>query len=112
MKKMVINMIIKADKEELKTVSNNLIKSSSDVYKEIDTWKSSIAKLKSIWQGKDADIFYSRIDRYLAKLKMLAETSNSIGEFINKANNKYIERDREFAETLKKENDKNDPKEE
>jgi len=101
-------MIIKANKEELKNISNDLIKSSSNIYKEIETWEKSVEKLKNIWQGKDADIFYTKINNYLIKLKMLSETSNTIGNFINKANNKYIEKDREFADLLKKENERNE----
>ena len=40
---------------------------------------------------------------------MLSETSSTIGNFINKANNKYIEKDKEFANSLKKENERNEP---
>ena len=109
---MVINMIIKANKEELKTISNDLLKSSSSVYKEIEIWEKSIEKLKSIWQGKDASIFYSKIDNYLIKLKMLSESSSAIGNFINNANNKYIEKDKEFTELLKRENENNESRNE
>lgn len=99
-------MIVKADKEELKNVSSSLIKSSSQVNYEIEVWEKSISELKNIWQGTAADIFYPKIDNYLRKLKMLAETSNSIGQFIGKANKIYIEKDQEFADEIKKENDR------
>ena len=101
-------MIIRVDKDELKILSNDLINSSSNVSKEIETWEKSVEDLKKIWQGKDADVFYNRINIYLLKLRMLTESSNSIGTFIDKANNKYIEKDNDFADVLKRENDRND----
>ena len=101
-------MIIRVDKDELKILSNDLINSSSNVSKEIETWEKSVEGLKKIWQGKDADVFYNRINIYLLKLRMLTESSNSIGTFIDKANNKYIEKDNDFADVLKRENDRND----
>ena len=97
-------MIIKVDKEKLNDVSNDLMKSSNSISDEIKLWEDNISNLKNIWQGKDADIFYSRIENYLIKLKMLSETTGSIGKFINSANSKYIAKDEEFAEELKKEN--------
>ena len=106
---MVMTVIIKADKEDLKDVSLDLIKSSNTIDNEISVWEDSVNRLKSIWMGKDADIFYSRIESYIIKLKMLTATSNSIGSFINKVNNSYIEKDQEFADDLKKENDKYEP---
>lgn len=107
-----MKMIIKVDKEELKNVSNDLLKSSDNISYEIGVWEKAIEKLKNIWQGQDADVFYSRIDSYLLKLKMLSETSTSIGKFIDRANNKYIEKDKEFASELKKENDQYEQREE
>ena len=101
-------MVIRVNKDELKIVSNDLIKSSSNVSKEIETWEKSVDDLKKIWQGKDANVFYNRIGLYLLKLKMLSESSNSMGVFINKANNKYIEKDDEFADILKRDNDRNE----
>ena len=98
-------MRIVADKEDLKNVSDDLVKSSKSVNDEIDLWEKSILELKQIWQGKDADMFYNRIDEYLLKLRMLSAASNSIGGFINKVNNTYIKKDEEFANELKKEND-------
>ena len=83
-------MIIKVDKEKLNDISNDLMKSSNSISDEIKLWEDNISNLKNIWQGKDADIFYSRIENYLIKLKMLSETTGSIGKFINSANNKYI----------------------
>lgn len=100
-----MKMIIKVNKEELKNVSQDLTKSSDSFLNELKIWENSITKLKTIWEGVDADIFYSRINDYLLKLKMLYETTNSIGKIINLADNKYIEKDLEFASDLKKEND-------
>jgi uncharacterized protein YukE len=99
-------MIIKADKEELKVVSNDLIKSSKNIENEIEIWEKTIEQLKEIWQGKDANMFYSRISMYLTKVKMLGSSSEAIGRFINIANDKYIECDEEFANVLKRENDR------
>ena len=103
---MVMKMIIRVNKEELKNVSQDLTKSSDNFLHELEVWENSVSKLKTIWEGIDADIFYSRIDEYLLKLKMIRETSTSLGKIINLADNKYIEKDLEFARDLKKENDK------
>ena len=99
-------MVIKADKEKLANTSNNLVKSSNSIKEEIDLWKKTVDELKQVWKGKDADTFYNRMDAYLIKLDMLTESSNAIGTFIGTVNSKYIEKDEEFTENIRRENDK------
>lgn len=102
-------MIVKVDKTELKNVSNDLMKSSDDIKNEINLWKKKIEELKTIWKGKDADIFYSRIDAYLIKLDMLTESSSAISKFINAADEQYIAKDEEFATAIRRERERYEP---
>ena len=106
--KMVMNMILKVDKEELQNVSDELIKSSSSFEEEIKLWEKEVSELKEIWDGYDAKLFYNRITSYLEKLKMVSACSNSLGTVISKTNSEYIKKDDEFANDLKKENDELD----
>lgn len=43
------------------------------VDKEIDVWRNEISHLKDIWTGKDANIYYNKIDNYLNKLDLFVE---------------------------------------
>ena len=72
--------------------------------REIDVWRGELSNLKQIWTGKDADTYYVKIDNYLKKLDLFVETSNTIGEFLGKANNMYQEKESNFTNELKKEN--------
>ena len=103
-------MRIHVNKKELKSVSEDLQKSSMSVNDEIELWVKEHDKLKAIWSGHDADVYFSKIDQYLLKLKMISETSSELGKFIEKAHNKYTEEDSEFAQELRKENDQYDYK--
>ena len=98
-------MILKVDKEELNNVSDELIKSSTSFSDEIDVWEKAITELKEIWDGDAAQKFYSKIDPYLEKLRMVSTCSNSLGTIIEKTNKEYIQKDEAYADELKKEND-------
>ena len=96
-------MKVKVDKKELKKVSEDLIKSSLNVNDEIELWIKEHEKLKTIWSGYEADTYFKKADQYFLKLKMISETSNNLGDFIEKAHRKYSDEDEEFAQDLRKE---------
>ena len=98
-------MKLKVDKKEIKNVEKELLTKSEQLALEFETWTKNIEDLKTIWQGPETEPFYRSIDDYLARIKLIPETSKAIGNFMVKSTNAYEEKEEEFRDQLKKEND-------
>lgn len=105
-------MIIKSNSDELKDISKKLGNNTNSFYDEIKIWQEEIENLKTNWSGIDAEIFYKKIDLYLEQLLVLYGVKKELGDFIGLANEKYNEKDDEFYQEMKRENDIYEPKRE
>ena len=97
-------MKFEVDSEELKNIETNFKKSSDEMNEYLIYWRNQIDNLKQIWTGEDADIFYERMEAYLKKLDMLAETKNVFGKAFKQSYSVYEDKDEEFAKQLINEN--------
>ena len=97
-------MRIQINKDEVNNMKDDIMTTKDVIDREIDVWRAEISNLKQIWTGKDANVYYAKIDNYLKKLDLFVETSNTIGEFLEKANSMYQEKERNFTSELKKDN--------
>ena len=82
-------MRIRVNHRELDDVKNKMIENSNELFNEIDGIIKDIEILKTMWSGNDANIFYTKIDNYLFRLKSVPETLNSFSKVINKGNIMY-----------------------
>lgn len=98
-------MILKIKHEELKNVKDVMKKDASLLNDEIDILLEQTEKLKTIWQGQDADMFCNNVYEYLKKMKPIPACLNVLGDFINNINNKYTENDESFSKELQTEVD-------
>ena len=101
-------MNIEVETDELKYCESKFLTSSEKLNKEVEYWKAQIEKLKTIWSGTEANVFYAKIDAYLMKLKMLAETTNVFGKTIKQCYVNYEKNDNDFAKDVRDENSKYD----
>jgi uncharacterized protein YukE len=101
-------MNIEVNTDELKNCEMIFSKNSISLEEEIKYWEAQIEKLKNVWSGTEADIFYGRITSYLLKLKMIYETTNIFSKTIRNSYTMYEEKDKEFSSELRKENDQYD----
>ena len=101
-------MNFEVDTDELKYCEVKLENSSTKVEDEIKVWEKDIEKLKTIWKGSAADVFYSKMDEYLKKLKMLSETTRVFGNAMKECYSNYETKDKEFSVDLQNERNKYD----
>ena len=101
-------MDLEVDTEELRYCEHRLVKSSDELKTEINYWESEIEKLKKVWSGTEANVFYTKMEAYLIKLKMLSETTSIFGNAIKECTNNYEKTDTEFASKVREENSKYD----
>ncbi len=97
-------MDIEVDTNELKIIELDINKSANSFVEEIDLWKEQIERLKNIWQGEEANIFYSKIEEYILKLNMVSETEKIIGKAVRNSYEMYEEKDEYFKNALKNNN--------
>ena len=93
-------MLLKVKYDELKEVANTTNNDSSLLSEEIKKLLEQIEKLKSIWQGVDADAFYGNAYDYFQKMTTVYATLNNLGRFIDNVNNKYKNSDETFSREL------------
>lgn len=102
-------MVIKIKHEELKQVKDVMKKDADLLVGEIDILIAQIEKLKTIWQGQDANVFYNHMMDYTSKMKTIPAAMTRISEYINKVNNRYADSDRAFSRQLRTEVDEDEP---
>ncbi len=95
-------MRIRVNHGELDDVKNKMIENSNELFNEIDGIIKDIEILKTMWSGNDANIFYTKIDNYLFRLKSVPETLNSFSKVINKGNIMYKNLDLDAKNEIEK----------
>ena len=98
-------MLLKVKHDELKNVKDVMIKDSALLDDEINILKEQIEKLRTIWQGQDAKMFCDNVYNYVERMKTIPTSMRILGDFINKANNRYAESDEMFSRELQTEVD-------
>ena len=104
-------MDFEVDSDELRYAEVKMNKSSDDLKYIIDKWQMEIEKLKTIWQGEDADVFFNKMDAYIEKVKMISETTRMFGTCFNKGYTIYENNNDEFTKAIKNENSQYDDEE-
>ena len=95
-------MRIRVNHRELDDVKNKMIENSNELFNEIDGIIKDIEVLKTMWSVNDANIFYTKIDNYLFRLKSVPETLNSFSKVINKGNIMYKNLDLDAKNEIEK----------
>ena len=104
-------MDFEVDTDQLKLAENRLYKESDAFHTELNVWVDQIERLKDIWTGEDADIFYRKIEEYITKLRMVSETEKNLGKLLRTSYSSYEDQDSEFMLELKKDNEQYDDEE-
>ena len=104
-------MNFEVDSDELRFAEVKMNKSSQNMKTIIEKWKNEIENLKRIWQGHDADVFFSKMDAYIEKLNMVSETTQMFSTAFKSGYTMYENTDEEFSKELKKENSQYDDEE-
>ncbi len=95
-------MKIIVDHNELNNVANVLNKNATNLDQELDKMVRSMETLGTIWQGKDAEIFRSKVNRYLTHMRSIPEAYRNFEAIIKQTDNNYKLFDRKYAESIKK----------
>ena len=95
-------MKIRVNHGELDDVKNKMMENSNALFIEINGIIKDIETLKTMWSGEDANIFYTKVDNYLQKLKSVPEAFNSLSKVINKGNIMYKNLDIEAKNEIEK----------
>lgn len=101
-------MIIKVGHSDLEDVTKTLNKDQEDFDKEIANMLDQIDRMKAIWSGTDASIFYEKATEYISNMKKITSTMKSISTFSDSANKGFIEVDESFGKELEEEANKYD----
>ena len=96
-------MILKVDHDGLYDVTKTLKNDRDDYRKEIDNMLKQIEKLKTIWKGKDAEIFCSKAHDYIQNMKKIPNTMQQLATVGDKANAGYADNDELFGRQLESE---------
>lgn len=96
-------MNLKVRHNELNNVKDTIKEDAIKIDEEINYWTNSIEKLKSIWQGEDADVFYTKANTYVQRMKVIPECFRTMSEFMSDANVLYEDVDNSLKDELEKE---------
>lgn len=96
-------MLLKVDHDELYDVTKVMNQDRDDYNKEIENMLQQIEKLKTIWQGEDADMFCYKAHEYISNMKKITNTMQKLSKFSDKANQGYAEWDDSFGKELEAE---------
>jgi uncharacterized protein YukE len=96
-------MLLKVKHEELENVTGVMVKDGDAYDIEIDKMLEQIEKLRTIWQGKDAEIFCDNVTNYITKMKNIPKCLRNMSKFVNNVNNGYTEQDESFSKELETE---------
>ena len=96
-------MLLKVKYDELEDVTKSMTNDSDSYDTEIDKMLKEIAKLSTIWEGQDAEIFCRHFTEYLTRMKQIPAVLRNMSKFIDKASKGYSENDDKFSRDLEKE---------
>ena len=97
--------MLKMDHEEIDSVKNTIDEDQTQLDDEITKMEAQLAKLRTIWQGQDADQFCNNFEEYLTKMKGIPVALRNVSSFVDKTNKNFQEKDKEFSSELNKEVD-------
>lgn len=96
-------MNLKVKHDELSNVKDNMILDADRFDEERVIWTNSIEKLKNIWQGEDATIFYNKASAYVKRMEVISLCFRTMSEFMTDANTLYEDVDNSMKDDLEKE---------
>ena len=97
-------MNIEVDVEELRHYVDIISDDATSLENEIKIWNNRIEKLKTIWKGPEAEIFYIRAEEYLKNIKSICETNRVFSSAMKRGYQLYEKTDEELSSNLKKTN--------
>lgn len=102
-------MKVRVEYDELEYITKNTKEDKSELEIEINRLLENLERIKTMWQGTDADIFYDKAFEYIKRMKVLCSFMNATGELIQYGTNNYQKQDQSFARDLNKEVVNNEP---
>ena len=93
-------MLLKVKHEELNNVTSVMVKDGETYDAEINKMLEQIEKLRTIWQGQDAEQFCNNVTNYITKMKNIPICLRNMSKFVNSANSGYTEQDESFSQEL------------
>lgn len=96
-------MIVKVKFEELNEVKNTMLKDKNSFEIEVNRLLGAMEKLKTIWTGDDADMFYKNAYPYIKRMRVISEAIETLGNFIDGSAKQYVESERQNSSIMKSE---------
>ena len=97
--------MLKMDHDEIDKVKSTMDDDESQLDTEITKMEAQLAKLRTIWEGQDADQFCDNFEEYLTKMKGIPVALRNVSSFVDKTNKNFQEKDKEFSTQLNQEVD-------
>lgn len=92
--------MLKVKHNELKEVSNTLVKDSEAYDTEITNMLNNIETLRGIWQGEDASVFCDNVSEYISKMSNISIAMRNMSNAITTVDGGYEAFDETFSNSL------------
>ena len=102
-------MKVRVEYDELEYVTKNTDEDKSELEIEIDKLLASLERIKDMWQGTDADIYYDKAFEYINRMKVLSGFMDTTSELMKFGMGQYQKQDQSFSRDLNKEVNDNEP---
>ena len=96
-------MKVRVEYDELEYITKNTKENKSDLEVEINKLLESLGRMKSMWQGQAADIYYSKAEAYIGRMKVLTTFMGETSDLVKFGTEQYQEQDQGFSRDLNKE---------
>ena len=96
-------MKVRVEYDELEYITKSTDNDKSELELEINKLLESLEKMKDMWQGEDADIYYDKAFNYIKRMKVLCGFMNSTSDLIKYGAGQYQKQDQSFSRDLNKE---------
>ena len=92
--------MLKVKHNELKEVSNTLVKDSEAYDTEITNMLNSVETLRGIWQGEDASVFCDNVSEYIYNMSNISIAMRNMSNAITTVDGGYEAFDETFSNSL------------
>jgi len=102
-------MKVRVEYDELEYVTRSTDNDKFELELEINKLLESLERIKDMWQGTDADIYYDKAFNYINRMKVLCGFMGSTSDLIKYGEGQYQKQDQSFSRDLNKEVVDNEP---
>ena len=96
-------MNIKVNFDELDNVKNVMTKDKESFSYEVKRLLDATEKLRTIWTGDDADMFFNNAYPYIKRMSVIGEAMGTLGDFIGGSTNQYRSNEEQNSSIMKSE---------